>query len=85
MKQKHSSILLSGFEYEKIDGAIDPRKIALKLDEMRNPLDQHLGKLMDGIVAEFGLQPLSHPKWIASEIDLRMKFGKFMWITLWKV
>lgn len=63
LRQKYSTILLPGFKYEKSDGAIDPRKIVLKLDKTESSIDQHLGELMDGIVTEFNLTTPSRSKW----------------------
>jgi hypothetical protein len=63
LMQKYSSILLPKFKYENINGAVDPRRIALKLDDEEGTLNQRLGEFMDGIVEEFELQTPSRSKW----------------------
>ena len=63
LKNKYMTILLPGFEFNKIEGAINPRQIGLKLDndltDVRNKLDQ----LKDSLITEFGLQDIHNTRW----------------------
>lgn len=43
----YTSILLPGFTFESIRGAINPRKIAIKLDSSEYDLKEKLGQLKD--------------------------------------
>lgn len=61
MKQKWDGMLLPGFEFENIDGCIDNRQIALKLDSP--DVNHKLGELKDKLVGEFGLRTPSSTGW----------------------
>lgn len=64
LKQKWTGILLPGFEFEKIEGCIDPYQISIKLDDSdRDTLRFRLGELKDNLISEFGLRPISDYLW----------------------
>ena len=64
LKQDYDSILLPGFDYRQIAGAVNPNQIALKLDdEDINNLKHRLLELKDKIVEKFSLRPISETKW----------------------
>ena len=63
LQKKHDAILLPGFEYENIKGAVNPRQISIKLDGDEDFLKQHLNELKDSLVQEFGLTMPSASKW----------------------
>lgn len=63
LQKNYTSILLPGFEFRKIDGAINPRKIAIKLDGAQDDLKEKLGQLKDNLIAEFGLPNLPSVRW----------------------
>lgn len=63
LQTNYTSILLPGFEFRKIDGAINPRKIAIKLDGLQDDLKEKLGQLKDNLIAEFGLPNLPSIRW----------------------
>lgn len=54
----YHSILLPGFEYSSIVGAIDPTKICLRIDET-----QKLNSFKDKIIQKFNLTPLDGSIW----------------------
>jgi hypothetical protein len=47
LQKKYTTILLPGFEFKEIRGAINPRKIGLKLDNDSNDVKEKLGQLKD--------------------------------------
>lgn len=63
LKQRYDSVLLPGFEYKEIKGAVNANQISIKLDGENAVLKQHLNELKDNLVAEFSLHPLSASKW----------------------
>lgn len=64
LKQDYDSILLPGFDYRQIVGAVNPNRIALKLDDNdTNNLKHRLLELKDKIVRKFSLRPVSETKW----------------------
>ena len=63
LKTKHDTILLPGFEFQDIKGAVNPRQISMKLDGDEGVLKQHLNELKDMLIAEFGLHTPSATKW----------------------
>lgn len=62
LKQKYQSILLPGFNFSQIQGAINPRDISFKLDDkkFRNTA---LGELKDNIIRFLDLQEIDTSKW----------------------
>lgn len=51
LKNEYTSILLPKFEYQEIDGAVNPNKIGMKLDDDDELLKKRLGELKD-IISE---------------------------------
>lgn len=63
LRQGYDSILLPGFEFSDIRGAVNPNQISIKLDGDEATLKHHLNELKDKIVNEFGLHAPSASKW----------------------
>lgn len=55
LKNEYTSILLPNFEYQKIDGAVNPNKIGMKLDDDDELLKKRLGELKDIISEKFSI------------------------------
>ena len=55
LKSEYTSILLPGFEYREIKGAVNPNKIGMKLDDEEELLKKRLGELKNLISKEFGI------------------------------
>ena len=62
-KTIYDTILLPGFEFRDIKGAVNPNQISIKLDGNEEVLKQHLNELKDKLVAEFQLTMPSASKW----------------------
>lgn len=65
LKNEYYSILLPNFEFKKIDGAIDPQKIAIKLGDNSYTLKHGLAQLRDIIISTFELDKSSETRWEA--------------------
>lgn len=63
LKTKYDTILLPGFEFRDIKGAVNPNQISMKLDGNEEVLKQHLNELKGKLVSEFELTMPSTPKW----------------------
>lgn len=63
LKTKYDAVLLPGFEFQDIKGAVNPNQISMKLDGDEAILKQHLNELKDTLVTEFGLHMPSASKW----------------------
>ena len=63
LKKEYYSVLLPDFEFKQIDGAIDPRKIAIKLGPASYELKHGLAQLRDIITNTFELKKLSESRW----------------------
>jgi len=63
LQSKYNTILLPGFEFKEIKGAINPRKIALKLDNEMIDIKEKLGQLKNRLIAEFGLHTITDVRW----------------------
>ena len=63
LQNKYTTILLPGFEFKEVKGAINPRKIGLKLDGDLTEVKEKLGQLKDTLSQEFGLAPISDVRW----------------------
>lgn len=63
LKTKYDTILLPGFEFRDIKGAVNPNQISMKLDGNEEVLRQHLNELKDKLVSEFDLTMPSASKW----------------------
>lgn len=62
-KKDYTSILLPGFSFSKIRGAINPNKIAIKLDSEDELLKNRLNELRDKITAKFGIDKIPDVRW----------------------
>lgn len=62
LKKKYQSILLPGFEYSQIKGAIDPCDISFKLEDKRCRTSS-LGELKDNIVNFLEVDNVDVSKW----------------------
>lgn len=63
LKKTYTSILLPEFNYQEIEGAIDPCKIGIKLDADQEELKYRLGELKDLLINQFSLRLISQGKW----------------------
>lgn len=61
-KAKYQSILLPGFNFPDIQGAIDPRDICFKLDDPENR-NHALNELKDRITEHLELEPVENSLW----------------------
>ena len=68
--KKSTALLLPGFKFQEIKGAIDPRKISIKLDDERNQVIYYLSELRDALQEEFGLNSITEAEWMHSCHDL---------------
>ncbi len=55
LKSEYTSILLPGFEYKEIKGAVNPNKIGMKLDDEEELLKKRLGELKNLMSKEFDI------------------------------
>lgn len=55
LKNEYTSILLPGFEYKEIKGAVNPNKIGMKLDDEEELLKKRLGELKNIISEKFNI------------------------------
>lgn len=77
MKQDYDSILLPGFDYRQIAGAVNFNRIALKLDDKDvNNLKHRLLELKEKIVQKFSLRPVSETKWERNRDEFLKSVGK---------
>ena len=58
LKTEYTSVLLPGFEYQEIKGAVNPNKIGLKLDDNEELLKKRLGELKNIVSENFGISVL---------------------------
>jgi len=63
LQNRYTTILLPGFEFSEIKGAINPRQIGLKLDNDLTDIKEKLGQLKDCLLNEFGLPTVSNIRW----------------------
>lgn len=63
LQKRYTTILLPGFDFKEVKGAIDPTKIAIKLDGDSLDVKEKLGQLKDSIVQEFSLTSISDIRW----------------------
>ena len=62
-KKEYTSILLPGFEFSQIKGAISADQIAIKLDSDEEELKQRLNELKDNLTEMFGLTKVVDVRW----------------------
>jgi len=63
LQNKYTVILLPGFEFKEIQGAINPRQIGLKLDSDLTEVKEKLGQLKEVLSQEFGLSHIPDTRW----------------------
>lgn len=64
LSRKQTAILLPGFDFEEIKGAINPNKISIKMDQKDQiDLKYKIGELRDRLLLEFGLCNLNVGQW----------------------
>ena len=63
LQNKYTTILLPGFAFKEIQGAINPRQIGLKLDSEVNDIKNRLGQLKNDIIEEFQLHSITDVRW----------------------
>lgn len=63
LQYKYTTILLPGFDFPQIKGAINPRIIGLKLDAEGDIVREKLNELKNTIVEEFHLSQMSDIRW----------------------
>lgn len=63
LQSKYTTVLLPNFEFKNIKGAINPRKIGLKLDNDLTDVKEKLGQLKDGLLEEFNLHSITDVLW----------------------
>ena len=63
LQYKYTTILLPGFDFPQIKGAINPRTIGLKLDAEGDIVKEKLNELKNTIVEEFHLSQMSDIRW----------------------
>lgn len=61
LKKDYRSILLPGFQFKEIKGAIDPRKVAIRLDDEN--LMMKLNDVKKQLSELFGLAVVKETKW----------------------
>lgn len=62
-KKEYTSILLPGFDFSQIKGAISADQIAIKLDSDEEELKQRLNELKDNLTEKFGLTKVVDVRW----------------------
>jgi hypothetical protein len=63
LQNRYTTVLLPGFEFKEIKGAINPRQIGLKLDNELTDIKNKLGQLKDSLIEEFGLTKINDVRW----------------------
>lgn len=63
LQKRYTTILLPGFDFKEVKGAINPTKISIKLDGGLLDISEKLGQLKNSIVKEFSLTPISDIRW----------------------
>lgn len=62
LQKRYTTILLPGFEFKQIKGAVNPNRIGIELDDV-DEVNERLGELKDNLIKEFEINSLSHAKW----------------------
>ncbi len=63
LKSNYTTILLPGFEYQEITGAVNPDQISVKLDEDRSKLKNQLDQMRSNLGKEFDLSDRPKVRW----------------------
>ena len=62
-QNNYTTILLPGFEFQQMKGAINPRKNVLKLDGDPFEVKEKLGQIKNNLSQEFELAPIADIRW----------------------
>lgn len=62
-KKEYTSILLPGFDFSQIRGAISADQIAIKLDSDEEELKQRLNELKDNLIEKFEITKITDTRW----------------------
>lgn len=63
LQHTYTSVLLPGFRYRKIEGAVDPRNHGINLGGDEGELKSHLIRLRNQLQKEFYLLPIDEIRW----------------------
>jgi len=63
LQHTYTSVLLPGFRYRKIEGAVDPGNLGMKLGGDEGELKSHLIRLRNQLQKEFYLSPIDEIRW----------------------
>lgn len=70
LQSKYSIILLPGFEFSMIKGAVNPRQIGIKFSDNLNDVKEKLGQLRNILQQEFSLPSIPDIRWEAKRDNL---------------
>jgi len=71
LKNKYTTFLLPNFDFKEIDGAINPRKISIKLDDTPEIFNELMLQFKNNILNEFNLPSVSESLFLRKLSDLR--------------
>lgn len=74
LQNKYTIILLPGYDFPEIKGAINPRQIGLKLDGDITEVKEKLGQLKEVLIQEFELSHIPDVRWERKRDDFIKKF-----------
>lgn len=72
-QSKYTTFLLPSFQFKEIEGAINPRQIAIKFDSDKDELKEKIGELKDDIVSELELTCTDGVRWEKKRDDFLKK------------
>ena len=78
LQTSYTSILLPGFEFEEIDGAVNPRQMAIKLDESEEQLKEKLGQMKQNFLKKFALPKIPDTRWETKRNEFIVKVQKLV-------
>lgn len=81
LQKRYTTILLPGFDFKEMKGAINPAKIGIKLDGGSLDIKEKLGQLKDSIVQEFSLNSISDIRWEKKRDEFISKINDNKFIT----
>lgn len=71
LKNKYTTFLLPNFDFKEIDGAINPRKISIKLDDKPEIFNELMLQFKNNILSEFNLPAISESFFLCKLSDFR--------------
>lgn len=63
LQSTYTMILLPGFEYKEITGAVNPMQISIKLDDDTATIKENLRQLKNNLIQEFNLSVIPEARW----------------------